>query len=348
MTTYLGKSCSFCLPRVPFVNCRQFMYLVISLLVLRAGYGIWLYQFLIIAYLLLSASAHRLLFDLKFCKSASTHGIFFGLNFCTSASAQGDLKFRSSAAASAYRKVCDLKLWSNTASAQGKHVLGSDAVPLHTINLVQLDVSLFHFYTRALTLSPAVPLSHKVYSVTWSSAVSLPHKEYTMSRSSAVLLLHTEQSVTWSSAILHNILWLELRSSASARKDVIWNFAILLLHESITFLWKIHSHSTTHPFLNFRAVLHEWWTLWRTEKQRNRDAPGKSQRLAARGISWWHIMFILAQFATELPGRPRATTARTGHFITLTHLRQRFWTVTVSVRRYGPSANTIHYRLRKK
>ena len=46
MTTYLGKSCSFGLPRVPFVNCRQFMYLVISLLVLRAGCGI-----LIIAYL---------------------------------------------------------------------------------------------------------------------------------------------------------------------------------------------------------------------------------------------------------------------------------------------------------
>ena len=51
MTTYLGKSCSFCLPRVPFVNCCQFMYLVISLLVWRAGYEIWLYQFLIIAYL---------------------------------------------------------------------------------------------------------------------------------------------------------------------------------------------------------------------------------------------------------------------------------------------------------
>ena len=31
MTTYLGKSCSFGLPRVPFVNCSQFMYLVISL-----------------------------------------------------------------------------------------------------------------------------------------------------------------------------------------------------------------------------------------------------------------------------------------------------------------------------
>ena len=40
MTTYLGKSCSFGLPRVPFVNCRRFMYLVISLLVYRAGCGI--------------------------------------------------------------------------------------------------------------------------------------------------------------------------------------------------------------------------------------------------------------------------------------------------------------------
>ena len=37
MTTCLGKSCSFGLPRVPFVNCCQFMYFVISLLVLSAG-----------------------------------------------------------------------------------------------------------------------------------------------------------------------------------------------------------------------------------------------------------------------------------------------------------------------
>ena len=33
MTIYLGKSCSFRLLRVPFVNCRQFMYLVISLFI---------------------------------------------------------------------------------------------------------------------------------------------------------------------------------------------------------------------------------------------------------------------------------------------------------------------------
>ena len=51
MTTCLGKSCSFGLPRVPFVNCCQFMYLVVSVLDLRAGCGIWLHQFMIIAYL---------------------------------------------------------------------------------------------------------------------------------------------------------------------------------------------------------------------------------------------------------------------------------------------------------
>ena len=64
MTTCLGESCSFGLPRGSFVNCCQFMYLVISLLVLRVGYGIWLYQFLIIAYiftfLLISASKQRI------------------------------------------------------------------------------------------------------------------------------------------------------------------------------------------------------------------------------------------------------------------------------------------------
>ena len=47
MTTCLGKSCSFWLPRGPFVICCQFMYLVISLLVLRAGCGIWLIIFLL-------------------------------------------------------------------------------------------------------------------------------------------------------------------------------------------------------------------------------------------------------------------------------------------------------------
>ena len=46
----LEKAVHLVLPRVPFVNCCQFIYLIGSLLVLRAGCGIWLYQFLIIAY----------------------------------------------------------------------------------------------------------------------------------------------------------------------------------------------------------------------------------------------------------------------------------------------------------
>ena len=58
MTTCSGKSCSFGLPQVPFINCCQFMYLVISLLVLRAGCGIWLYQFLIIADLFTLSVCH--------------------------------------------------------------------------------------------------------------------------------------------------------------------------------------------------------------------------------------------------------------------------------------------------
>ena len=166
--------------------------------------------------------------------------------------------------------------WRDSASAQRKYCgLEVTQFRFHTINLVRLEVSQFHFHTRALTLSPAVPPPHKEYSVTWNSAVSLPHKEYTMSRSSAILLSHTEQSVTQFRTIYCDV---NFRSSASARKDIIWNSALLLLHENIIFLWKIHSNSTTNPFLNFRAVLHEWLTLWRTEKQRNRDAPDKSRR----------------------------------------------------------------------
>ena len=66
MTTCLGKSCSFSLPRVPFVNCCQFKYLVVSLLVLRAGCGIWLYQFLNIAYLF-SLERFQVMQNFKLC-----------------------------------------------------------------------------------------------------------------------------------------------------------------------------------------------------------------------------------------------------------------------------------------
>ena len=49
----------------------------------------------------------------------------------------------------------------------------------------------------------------------------------------------------------------------------------------------------------------------------------------------------------QRPGRPRATTARTDRFITLTHLRQRFLPATATARHYGLSAQTVCNRLRK-
>ena len=157
-----------------------------------------------------SASAHRLLCDLKFCSSASTHGIFFGLKFRLRTRNILRLKvpqFRFRIQNSVWLGA--LK-WRNAASAQEKYCgLEVTQFCFHTINLVRLEVSQFRFHIRALILSLTVPPSHKEYPVTWSSAVSLPHKEYTISRSWAVLLSHTEQSVTWSSSVSHNMLWLE-------------------------------------------------------------------------------------------------------------------------------------------
>ena len=75
MTTCLGKSCSFGLLRVPFVNCCQFMYLGFSLLILRAGYMICLYQFLIIAYIFTLMNFVRLEFKHSTSSSASLNKI---------------------------------------------------------------------------------------------------------------------------------------------------------------------------------------------------------------------------------------------------------------------------------
>ena len=46
-------------------------------------------------------------------------------------------------------------------------------------------------------------------------------------------------------------------------------------------------------------------------------------------------------------GRPRVTNPRTDRFITLTHLRRRFQTVTSSARQYGISKQTVLRHLRQ-
>ena len=154
--------------------------------------------------------------------------------------------------------------------------------------------------------SYTVPLPCNKFSTTWSFAVPLPYKSfdfksrssvsaqrifcdlkfrsfasaegiYYVSKFSSSAFAH-KQSLTWSSAVSHNILWLEIpqfrfrkkrrhlkfRTSASAREHY------FSLENPLSF-----NHP---PILNFRAVLHEWWTVWKAEKQRNWDAPGKSRR----------------------------------------------------------------------
>ena len=58
--------------------------------------------------------------------------------------------------------------------------------------------------------------------------------------------------------------------------------------------------------------------------------------------SYWHSSRPSGQAGFTLWPREQDS------FIMLTHLHQRFWTATVSARRKGLSASTIHNRLRKK
>ena len=147
----------------------------------------------------------------------------------------------------------------NSASAQGKYC-GFEVTQFrfHTINLVRLEVSQFRFHTRALTLSPAVPSPHK--DILWLEVPQFRFCTMNILCPEVQQFCFRTQNNLWLEALQFHTIYCDLnfRSSASARKDVIRNSALLLVHKNLTFLWKIHSHSTTHPFLNFCAVLHEW------------------------------------------------------------------------------------------
>ena len=90
-----------------------------------------------------------------------------------------------------------------------------------------------------------------------------------------------------------NNLWLEVpqfstiycdlnfRNSASARKDVIWNSALLLLHENITFLWKI---TLLQPHTHFLIFVLSYMTDGPSEGQRNK---GIGMLLAKVVVNVW-------------------------------------------------------------
>ena len=174
-----------------------------------------------------SASAHRLLCDLKFCSSTSTHGLFFGLKFRLRIRNILRLKvpqFRFRIQNSVW--LGTLK-WRNSASARGKYC-GLEVMQLcfHTINLVRLEVShpykSFDFKSRSSASAQRISCDLKFRS--FASAQGI----YYVSKLSSSAFAN-RQSVIWSSSVSHNKLWLEFplpqkrrhlkfRSSASARE----------------------------------------------------------------------------------------------------------------------------------
>ena len=161
-----------------------------------------------------SASAHRLLCDLKFCISSSTHGIVFGLKFRLRT--RNILRLKVPQFPSAYRIVCHLGAlkWRNSASAQGKYCdLEVTQFRFHPINLVRLEVSQFRFHTRALTFKSRNSASAQRISLTWSSA-SAQGIYYVSKFSSSAFAHRTICDLKFSTIYCD----LNIRSSASAKK----------------------------------------------------------------------------------------------------------------------------------
>ena len=169
----------------------------------------------------------------------------------------------------------------------------------------------FHFRTRKILWvgSYAVPPLYNTFSTTWSFAVPLPYKSFDFkSRSFASAQriscdlkfrsFASAQGIYYvskfsSSAFAHRTIC-DLKFLSLAQYTVTWISALPLPQEKTSFEvphFRTSTSAREHyfslenplsfnhpPILNFCAVLHDWWTLWRTEKQRNRDAPGKGRR----------------------------------------------------------------------
>ena len=124
--------------------------------------------------------------------------------------------------ASAYRIVCDLELWYGT-TYMGFDFKSHSSASTQRI-FCDLGVPQFRFRTRNILWIEVQQFCFRTQNNLW---------------------LEVQQFCTI-------YCDLNFRSSASARKtrkDVILISTLLFLHEKITFLWKIHSHSTTHPFM---------------------------------------------------------------------------------------------------
>ena len=206
----------------------------------------------------------------------------------------------------------------------------------------------FHFHTRALTLSPAVPPPHKEYSVTWSSAVSLPHKEYTVSKFSSSAFAHrTICDLKFQSFAQYTMTSI----SAVPLPQVKTSFEIP--HFCFCTRTLLFVSALIQPPTHFLIFVLSYMNDGTSEGQKNKGIGMVLAKVVVNVwlcealdddtlCSYWHSSRPIGQAGFALRPRER------GSFIMLTQLRQRFWTATVSARRYGLSANTIHNRLRKK
>ena len=171
----------------------------------------------------------------------------------SSAFAQGiywDFKFRSSA--SAYRIVCDLGALKlrNSASAQGKYCgLEVRQFHFHTINLVWLEVSQFRFHTRALTFKSRNSASaQRIFCDSKFSSSAFAHKTVCH----LMFRIFAKYTVTWISTVP-----LPQEKTSFEIPHFCFCTRILLFFGKSTLIQQ-PTHPRTHPFLNFRAVLHEW------------------------------------------------------------------------------------------
>ena len=150
------------------------------------------------------------------------------------------------------------------------------------------------------------PLPYNRFSTTWSFAVPLPYKSFdfkSRSSASAQRLFYdlkfrsfvSAQAIYYmyapkfsSYAFAHRAIC-DLKFHSFAQYTMTWITAVPLPQGKTSFeiphfcfctrtLLFFGKFILIHPFLNFRAVLHDWWTLRTTEKQKNRDASGKSRR----------------------------------------------------------------------
>ena len=173
-----------------------------------------------------SASAHRLLCDLKFCISASTHGIYFGLKF----------RLRT-------RNILRLKVSQFRFRIQNSVWLGSS------------EMAQFRFCTRKILWlgSYAIPLPFNKFSTTWSFTVPLPYKSFDI-LSPAVPPPHKEYPATWSSASAQGIYYVSKFSSSAFAHRTICDLKFLSFAQyTVTWISAVPLPQNKRRHLKFRT-----------------------------------------------------------------------------------------------